>query len=120
MVQTLLVNVPLANAFLLALAFLLVDLTRFAYQFINSRRILRHVPGPPPSSFLWGEEWRLYNSIPGSLYATWHNQFGKVVKFRGAFGVRRFFFERGRLTRFDRAESGPLDHRPSGDFLHRW
>ena len=93
MLQTLLVNPLLANAFLLALAFLLVDLTRLAYQSINSRRILRHVPGPPPSSFLWGEEWRLYNSIPGSLYATWHNQFGKVVKFRGAFGVRRFFLK---------------------------
>ncbi|KAG5646052.1 hypothetical protein DXG03_004475 [Asterophora parasitica] len=53
---------------------------------LKTRLALKHIPGPRPSSGLWGEEWELYHSLPGSAYLRWHKDFGKVVKINGAFG----------------------------------
>jgi hypothetical protein len=72
---------------LLALGFNLVLLTRYLLYSISMRRAFLHIPGPPRSSLLWGEEWELYHSTPGKPYVEWHVMFGKVVKFTGAFGV---------------------------------
>ncbi|KAJ7823584.1 cytochrome P450, partial [Mycena olivaceomarginata] len=47
----------------------------FLVRFVSARLSLRHIPGPPSSSFIWGEEWNLI---------TTH----LVVKFRGACGRR--------------------------------
>jgi hypothetical protein len=60
---------------------------RCAFQAVSVRNILRHLPGPQSSSVLFGEEWELYRTTPGSRYVEWHSAFGKVVKFNGAFGV---------------------------------
>jgi hypothetical protein len=79
-------NLP-PHALLIVLVFILVSLTRFAIRCVSARIHLWHVPGPRSSSILWGEEWLLYHTSPGSLYVGWHKQFGKVVKFTGAFGV---------------------------------
>lgn len=68
-----------------ALAF--VFILRFIYRQSVVRYTLRHVPGPKPSSLIWGEEWKLYHDAPGALYVNIHKKFGKVVKFTGAFGV---------------------------------
>ena len=73
---------------LVSLGFNLVLLTRFLLRSLYVKRSFRQVPGPPSSSLLWGEEWELYNGAPGEPYVQWHNRFGKLVKFRGAFGVR--------------------------------
>lgn len=73
--------------FLVGLTFIIVLVTRYVVHLVTVRISLRHVPGPRSSSVLWGEEWRLYHSAPGSLYIDWHERFGKVVKFTGAFGV---------------------------------
>jgi len=61
--------------------------TRCTFQAISVRNILRHVPGPEPSSILFGEEWELYRTTPGSRYVEWHSTFGRIVKLNGAFGV---------------------------------
>jgi len=61
--------------------------TRCALQAISVRNAICHLPGPKPSSVLFGEEWELYRTTPGSRYVEWHSTFGKVVKFNGAFGV---------------------------------
>lgn len=68
-------------------AFICVYLIRAIYRQVFVRIALRHVPGPNRSDFIWGEEWRLYHTEPGSLYVDWHKEFGQVVKFTGAFGV---------------------------------
>lgn len=70
---------------------------RFIYRQTVVRYALRHVPGPTASSFIWGEEWKLYHNAPGALYVDIHKEFGKVVKFTGAFGVS---FHSG-VTQFD-------------------
>ncbi|KAF9072766.1 cytochrome P450 [Rhodocollybia butyracea] len=59
---------------------------KFVVHLISSHRALRHVPGPRPSSFLWGDEWLLYHSTPGVHYLRWHRQYGKVLRFTGALG----------------------------------
>jgi hypothetical protein len=69
-------------------AFICVYILRLFYRQVSVRFALRHVRGPKPSSIIWGEEWKLYHSEPGSPYTNWHKEFGKVVKFSGAFGVR--------------------------------
>jgi hypothetical protein len=61
--------------------------TRCAFHAISVGNSLRHLPGPEASSFLFGEEWELYRTTPGSRYVEWHSTFGKVVKFNGVFGV---------------------------------
>ena len=67
--------------------FNLFFITRCVFQIYSVRNILRNLPGPEPSSLLFGEEWELYRTTPGSRYLEWHRSFGKVVKFNGAFGV---------------------------------
>ncbi|GLB36521.1 putative cytochrome p450 [Lyophyllum shimeji] len=76
----------ISNLTIFCLGSVLASLLRSIVQFVKARVVLRHIPGPPPSSSLWGEEWVLYHSLPGSPYLRWHRQYGKVVRFSGAFG----------------------------------
>ncbi|KAJ7923037.1 cytochrome P450 [Mycena leptocephala] len=80
-VSSLLVNVALTS-----FALTMFVVCKCLIRFISARLSLRHIPGPTPTSLIWGEEWNLYHNAPGSHYLEWHQQFGKVVKFRGAFG----------------------------------
>jgi hypothetical protein len=75
------------TAFLAGGIFLAFYVLKFAFHVIYARFALRNIPGPLALSLIWGEEWRLYSNPPGSLYVQWHKQFGKVIKFSGAFGV---------------------------------
>lgn len=77
---------PSASHLLLALG--LACLLRVIYRRLSTMLVLRHVPGPKPHSWLWGEEQVLYHDSPGAHYVEWHRKFGKVVRFSGAFGVR--------------------------------
>jgi len=63
-------------------------LSRYAFYTITRAHTFRRIPGPDAPSLLWGEEWELYHGPPGVRYIDWHKNFGKVVKFNGAFGVR--------------------------------
>ncbi|KAF8061017.1 cytochrome P450 [Lyophyllum atratum] len=76
----------ISNTSIICLGVILVFLFRFMLHFVKGRLALKHIPGPRTSSLLWGEEWVLYHSLPGSPYLRWHKQFGKVVRFPGAFG----------------------------------
>ena len=78
----------ISSGLIFAVGFFLISLARFVVCIVCERMALRHIPGPAPSSFLWGEEWILYTDTPGLPYATWHKKFGSVVRFSGAFGVR--------------------------------
>ncbi|KAJ7071431.1 cytochrome P450 [Mycena amicta] len=69
-----------------ALAGVSIVLLRFLRHLFSSHLALRHVPGPKSPSLIWGEEWKLYHSAPGSHYLGWKRKFGKVVKLSGAFG----------------------------------
>ncbi|KAF8167803.1 cytochrome P450 [Crassisporium funariophilum] len=71
---------------LLTLGFIVVVLSRHVIHAMSTRLTLRKIPGPKTSSYLWGQEWELYNGIPGSLYLCWHKRYGKLVTFTGAFG----------------------------------
>ncbi|KAJ7275499.1 cytochrome P450 [Mycena haematopus] len=77
---------PFTNAAFTAFVLAVFVAGKFLIRFVSARISLQHVPGPPSSSFIWGEEWNLYHDAPGSHYLEWHQQFGKVVKFRGACG----------------------------------
>ena len=97
----------------------LVVLARFVHDLVVSRRILHSIPGPKPSSLIWGEEWKLYSHAPGQPYTDWHEQYGSIVRFRGAFGVcvcisYRFAFV---PTPVYLAPSR-IYHRPPGYFIH--
>ncbi|KAF5356064.1 hypothetical protein D9756_004016 [Leucocoprinus leucothites] len=59
---------------------------RFVHDLVISRLLLSPIPGPKSTSFIWGEEWKLYTRPPGQPYMEWHRQYGPVTKFRGAFG----------------------------------
>ncbi|KAL1704429.1 cytochrome P450 [Schizophyllum commune] len=66
------------HAALLLLTFVLVSVARYLIHILSARSVLRRVPGPSPSSWLWGEEWDLFHTAPGSRYLSWHKHFGKV------------------------------------------
>lgn len=79
---------PITHKLLLIwIGFVAVLLARYIAHNLATRRTLRKVPGPKLSRLLWGEEWDLFHSKPGSLYVDWHDRFGSVVAFAGAFGV---------------------------------
>lgn len=69
------------------LTFILVYLLRLIHHRLTTRLALRNIPGPKCSSWIWGEEHKLYYSTPGVHYVEWHRSFGSVVAFPGAFGV---------------------------------
>ncbi|KAF8634431.1 hypothetical protein AX15_000881 [Amanita polypyramis BW_CC] len=71
---------------LLIAGFALFSVSKFLVHLVSVRVALGRVPGPNPSSNLWGEEWALYSGLPGSLYTLWHGRYGKLVKFSGALG----------------------------------
>ncbi|KAF8349818.1 cytochrome P450 [Amanita rubescens] len=77
---------PFCNLSLLVASFVVLVAAKILAHIISNRVALRHVPGPKSPSKLWGQEWVLYNSIPGLLYLQWHIRYGKVVKFSGALG----------------------------------
>jgi hypothetical protein len=78
----------LYKLFLFSCGIAVIVFIRFIYDSAVSKLLLRPIPGPKASSFIWGEEWKLYSRPPGQPYAEWHKRYGPVVKFRGAFGVR--------------------------------
>jgi hypothetical protein len=78
-----------SSALLFGVAWTILSVFKFVFHLISARFALRRIPGPKSSSLIWGEEWRLYHNIPGTLYTSWHREFGKIVKFSGAFGVRQ-------------------------------
>ncbi|KAF4623842.1 hypothetical protein D9613_002072 [Agrocybe pediades] len=80
------ISTLLYKSLLVALGFNLVILLRYALHSLSTQRAFKHVPGPSSSSMVWGEEWKLYHGTPGAPYIEWHRQFGKLVKFTGAFG----------------------------------
>lgn len=80
------------NSLYIFIGFISLIIARYLIHVIHVRHTLRKIPGPPSSSLLWGEEWELYHDAPGSHYLKWHQEFGKVVKFSGAFGVRIFAY----------------------------
>ncbi|KIK70412.1 hypothetical protein GYMLUDRAFT_234881 [Collybiopsis luxurians FD-317 M1] len=74
------------NLFLFSSSVVIFFIAKFIVHLVSTRHALRHVPGPRPSSLLWGDEWLLYHSTPGIHYIRWHKQYGKVLRFTGAFG----------------------------------
>ncbi|PPQ88095.1 hypothetical protein CVT25_014393 [Psilocybe cyanescens] len=85
---------------LIVSGFTVVILTHYLVHAVSTRRTFCYVPGPRPSSFLWGEEWELYHQAPGVPYIDWHSRFGKLVTITGAFGVR-VSFAWGQLSQFN-------------------
>ncbi|KAF7986221.1 hypothetical protein HWV62_38664 [Athelia sp. TMB] len=98
----------------LSFAFVFVFIFRFIYRQSLVRYDLRHVPGPKSSSLIWGEEWKLYHDAPGALYANIHKEFGKVVKFTGAFGHQMLSISDPRAISFIVGEGTYLFPKPSG------
>jgi hypothetical protein len=54
--------------------------------------ILRDIPGPNPTSFLFGNVQRILDEQPGIAHLEWTAKYGGVVKYRGAFGEDRLMF----------------------------
>ncbi|CAK5279903.1 unnamed protein product [Mycena citricolor] len=107
------------NIALAACAYALFVVGHFALHLLSSWALLRHVPGPPSSSFLWGEEWNLFYNSPGSYYCTWHKQFGRVVKFRGACGHQILSITDRRAISFILGSEGTYKF-PKPDGVRAW
>ncbi|KAG6887487.1 hypothetical protein C0992_012062 [Termitomyces sp. T32_za158] len=103
-----------SNAFIICFGYVLLFLLRTSLRFLKVRLALKHIPGPRPSSLLWGEEWLLYHSLPGSTYLNWHKEYGKVVKFTGAFGHQVLSITDPRAISFIIGESIYAFPKPNG------
>ncbi|KAF8588472.1 cytochrome P450 [Ramaria rubella] len=78
---------PLIRAlFDLCFGWLVVYSVRKAWSHHRVSTLLKYVPGPKAPSWLWGSEWDMHNSEPGARYTQWKQQFGDVVKIKGALG----------------------------------
>lgn len=54
---------------------------------VRSSYLLRRIPGPKSPSKLWGCDWDMHSALPGLRYLQWKDQYGDIVKFKGALGV---------------------------------
>ncbi|KAG6891095.1 hypothetical protein C0995_014185 [Termitomyces sp. Mi166 len=100
--------------FIVSFGCVLFSLLRTSLRFLKVRLALKHVAGPRPSSLLWGEEWLLYHGLPGSAYLSWHKEYGKVVKFTGAFGHQVLSITDPRAISFIIGESVYAFPKPNG------
>ncbi|KAF8922183.1 cytochrome P450, partial [Mucidula mucida] len=91
-----------------------IRLARAVAHWIAVRNTLKNVPGPRSPSWLWGHEWLLYHSPPGSHYVDWHKRFGKVVKFAGAFGHQVLSITDPRAVTYILSENIYLFPKPDG------
>ena len=74
-----------------SLGWLLLSIARALWNQSHVSSLLRHVPGPKAPSWLWGSEWQVHESAPGAPYIEWKQQYGDVVKYKGALGVSIIF-----------------------------
>ncbi|KAF8477865.1 cytochrome P450 [Gautieria morchelliformis] len=78
---------PVLSAILdVSLGWFLVSAARMLWSQFHVASLLNHVPGPKPPSWLWGSEWHVHESVPGVPYIRWKQQYGDVVKYKGALG----------------------------------
>ncbi|KAF9523587.1 cytochrome P450 [Crepidotus variabilis] len=99
---------------LLLFGFGLFLLGQLLYHTLSTKHAFRSVPGPRPSSWIWGEEWNLYNDLPGKPYEDWHRHFGKVVAFSGAFGHKILSITDRRAIAFILGEAAYSFPKPTG------
>lgn len=79
---------PVLRALLdVCIGWILVSVARILWNQFHVSYLLRHVPGPKAPSWLWGSEWQVLESAPGAPYVKWKQQYGDVVKYKGALGV---------------------------------
>ncbi|KXN81097.1 hypothetical protein AN958_06051 [Leucoagaricus sp. SymC.cos] len=104
----------LYKIFLFSCGIALVSFVHFMYNLLSTRLLLRPIPGPKASSFIWGEEWKLYSRPPGEPYMEWHKRYGPVVKFRGAFGHQVVSFTDHRAISFILGENTYLFPKAKG------
>ncbi|EJD46995.1 cytochrome P450 [Auricularia subglabra TFB-10046 SS5] len=85
-------NLASRVAFDLVFAFVAVWLLRTVYRLTRFRTALSHIPGPEPTSLLWGNDWDVYVSAPGKLFKDWARIYGGAVRSHGAFGAQMVSF----------------------------
>lgn len=83
---------PVHNLYLrvtldLWLAFFIVWILRTIVRTWRFRSALSHIPGPKPTSWIWGNDWDVYVAAPGQLFKEWADRYGGAVRSHGAFGV---------------------------------
>ncbi|PPQ63711.1 hypothetical protein CVT24_004291 [Panaeolus cyanescens] len=96
------------------IGFTTVLLAHYIVHTLGTHRTLRKIPGPAVSTLLWGEEWDLFHSKPGSLYVNWHGRFGRVVSFTGAFGHQILSITDPRAIHFILGEGAYQFPKPAG------
>ncbi|KII83030.1 hypothetical protein PLICRDRAFT_494881, partial [Plicaturopsis crispa FD-325 SS-3] len=75
-------DIPQRDLLLLGVVFLAAATIWRIYQRNN---VLSAVPGPRSASWLFGNEWQIYNAPAGELWNRWIAQYGPIVKYRNAF-----------------------------------
>jgi hypothetical protein len=55
---------------------------------------LRHIPGPPKESIVYGNMPSIVREPPGFLHTQWSEKYGGVTKYTGVFGVSLSFARR--------------------------
>ncbi|KZV79535.1 cytochrome P450 [Exidia glandulosa HHB12029] len=85
-------NLYLRVAVDFVLAFVAVWALRTIIRVWRFRSALAHIPGPKPTSWLWGNDWDVYVTAPGKLFKEWAAQYGGAVRSHGAFGAQMVSF----------------------------
>ncbi|KAL0950665.1 hypothetical protein HGRIS_007450 [Hohenbuehelia grisea] len=92
----------------------LYPIIKYLAHVLTVRFAIRRVPGPSTSSLLWGEEWKLFKDIPGVHQHNWHNQYGRILKFSGAFGHQIISITDPRAISFILGEAAYAFPKPDG------
>lgn len=57
---------------------------------LNLTSPLRHFPGPPSPSILFGNLWQIFHAPPGAMQMKWSEEYGDTFKYKVLLGVRPF------------------------------
>lgn len=71
----------------ICIGWILVSVAGVLWNQFHVSFLLKNVPGPKAPSWLWGSEWQIHESAPGAPYIKWKQQYGDVIKYKGALGV---------------------------------
>ncbi|KAJ3535832.1 hypothetical protein NMY22_g6302 [Coprinellus aureogranulatus] len=62
-----------------------------SFFYSNLTSPIRHLPGPPSPSFVWGNLQEIFKGENSVLHEQWVKEYGKTIKYKGLFGMHRLY-----------------------------
>ncbi|TEB31341.1 cytochrome P450 [Coprinellus micaceus] len=62
-----------------------------SFFYDNWTSTIRRLPGPPSSSFIWGNMKEIFDAENSTLHEQWVKEYGKTIRYKGILGMNRLY-----------------------------